>query len=74
MRNDYEGPPLECCNAKLLECAICDCEYCPVHDTDTDHDLCCEHNEHDHGYCLDCGEDLTNRLAGMAEDTYEGDR
>lgn len=28
---------------------------------------CCEHREHDHGTCLDCGKDRTSDLAGEAE-------
>ncbi len=34
----------------------------------------CEHWEHDHGHCLDCGEDITDRLVAAAEAAYEGDR
>ena len=35
----------------------------------------CQHDEHDHGVCLDCGADLTDKLAGQAEaanDAREG--
>lgn len=35
---------------------------------------CCEHFEHDHGYCLDCGEDCLDVLVGRAESYYEIDR
>ena len=28
---------------------------------------CCEHDEHDHGICLDCGKDIFNDLVGAAE-------
>lgn len=34
----------------------------------------CEHNEHDHGICLDCGKDITDNLVGAAEARFEGDR
>lgn len=36
--------------------------------------ICCEHNEHDHGICLDCDADITDNLVGAAEAAYEGDR
>lgn len=35
---------------------------------------CCEHEEHDHGYCMDCGADRMDALVGAAEDAWEGDR
>ncbi len=35
---------------------------------------CCEHDEHDHGFCLDCGADVTDRLIMDAEAAFEGDR
>lgn len=35
---------------------------------------CCQHYEHDHGICLDCGEDRTEDLAADAEYAFEGDR
>jgi hypothetical protein len=34
----------------------------------------CDHDEHDHGICLACGEDITDTLVGEAEAAYEGDR
>jgi hypothetical protein len=34
----------------------------------------CTHDEHDHGICLACGEDITDTLVGKAEAAYEGDR
>jgi hypothetical protein len=34
----------------------------------------CPHDEHDHGYCLDCGADVMNRLISQAEYACEGDR
>ena len=40
-------------------------EHCPV---------CCEHDDHDHGICLDCGEDITQRLVARAEALCEGER
>ena len=27
----------------------------------------CPHDEHDHGYCLDCGKDIMDDLIGRAE-------
>jgi Fe2+ or Zn2+ uptake regulation protein len=27
----------------------------------------CTHDEHDHGICLDCGEDITQELVSKAE-------
>lgn len=35
---------------------------------------CCEHNEHDHGVCMDCEKDITDDLVCAAEYAYEGDR
>ncbi len=35
---------------------------------------CCEHDEHDHGYCLDCGADVMDRIIMRAECAFEGDR
>ena len=35
---------------------------------------CCEHDEHDHGICLNCGADRTDWLVGQAESAFEGDR
>jgi hypothetical protein len=32
----------------------------------------CQHDEHDHGVCLDCGKDITNNLVGRAESASEG--
>lgn len=29
--------------------------------------VCCQHDEHDHGICLDCELDRTSDLAGEAE-------
>ena len=34
----------------------------------------CPHDEHDHGYCLDCGSDVMARLIMQAEYVCEGDR
>ena len=34
----------------------------------------CIHWEHDHGVCMECGEDITESLAGAAEAYFEGDR
>ena len=34
----------------------------------------CEHGEHDHGICLDCGEDITQDLVMAAEYATEGGR
>jgi Fe2+ or Zn2+ uptake regulation protein len=28
---------------------------------------CCPHDEHDHGYCLDCHKDILDDLVGEAE-------
>ena len=39
-----------------------------------DDDEECQHDEHDHGYCLDCGEDIMNNLVGQCEDSLNGDR
>ena len=47
-----------------------DCEKCgdsgslPNGDTCPD---CCSHDEHDHGYCLDCGKDIMDNLINRAE-------
>jgi hypothetical protein len=42
--------------------------------SDDDEEEECMHWEHDHGVCMDCGEDRTEHFAGMAEDAFEGDR
>lgn len=34
----------------------------------------CIHWEHDHGVCMDCGEDRTEHFIAAAESAYEGDR
>lgn len=34
----------------------------------------CEHEEHDHGICLDCGKDITDELVTKAEMAFEDDR
>jgi hypothetical protein len=31
----------------------------------------CEHMEHDHGICIVCGADITDTLAGQAEDAAD---
>lgn len=41
---------------------------------DPDCQECCEHGEYDHGHCLLCGLDCTERLVGIAEAAYEGER
>jgi hypothetical protein len=37
-------------------------------------DCAYEHDEHDHGICLDCGEDIMDRLIMKAESASEEDR
>jgi hypothetical protein len=34
----------------------------------------CEHDEHENGYCVDCGKDIMNQLIMGAEANSEGDR
>jgi hypothetical protein len=34
----------------------------------------CEHWEHDHYICMDCGKDCINDFIGDAESAFEGDR
>lgn len=34
----------------------------------------CEHTEHEHGICSDCGEDIFEDLVAQAEARCEGDR
>jgi len=34
----------------------------------------CIHWEHDHGICMECGEDILDDLVGAAEAHFEGDR
>ena len=31
----------------------------------------CDHEEHDHGICIHCGADITDTLAGQAEDAAD---
>lgn len=50
---------------KRIKCEGCDDPECVD---------CCEHQEHDHGVCSDCGEDITDQLVCDAEYAYEGDR
>lgn len=35
---------------------------------------CCEHSEHDHGFCLECGLDRSDSLVEAAEQACEGER
>lgn len=34
---------------------------------------CCEHEELDHGVCMDCGDDQTEELMAKAYDRMKGD-
>jgi hypothetical protein len=34
----------------------------------------CQHDEHDHGICLDCEADISDKLRGQAEAYWEGER
>ena len=55
----------------------CDCPKCIINaatmKAEEDEEEC-EHDEHDHGYCLDCGEDVLNDLVGRSEDSLNEDR
>jgi hypothetical protein len=45
-----------------------------VKDQEPEEEEECMHDEHDHGFCLDCGEDIMDKLIGQAEAYGEGDR
>ena len=38
---------------------------------ETKEDEPCPHDEHDHGICLSCGEDITDDLVGQAENASD---
>lgn len=42
-----------------------DCLQCSYDQTCQE---CCEHNEHDHGICIDCGKDNYENMASAAYD------
>lgn len=41
---------------------------------DIDCELCCPHDEFDHGICLGCGADKYEDLSAKAEFALEGDK
>jgi hypothetical protein len=49
---------------RCWECGA-DPEICPCS---------CDHYDLEDGYCLQCGQDCTEWLAGRSEDIWEGDR
>ena len=62
------------CPKCLIHAATMEAEYDagkldPVEDEEE-----CEHDEHEHGYCIDCGEDVIDDLVGRAEDSLNEDR
>ena len=65
---------------KLHDCDVADGTHCskclPCEKDgpdcgDADCSVHCPHDEHDHGICLDCGEDIIDRLIRDAEDAFE---
>ena len=63
--------PLLAC--RLRDCGAPDCPTCMgaeaarLYREQQD----CDHEEHDHGICLACGADITDTLAGQAEDAAD---
>jgi hypothetical protein len=57
---------------KIVSCGECLDSY--QADDGSGCSACCEHWEHDHGICFDCGKDCTDDLVGRAEAAFEGER
>ena len=58
---------------RLRDCGAPDCPTCAGVSAARQYlaEQACEHPEHDHGHCLTCGADLTDALAGQAEDAAD---
>ena len=62
-------PHLGC---RLRDCGAPDCPTCAgasaARQYLAEH---CDHAEHDHGICIACGADITDTMAGQAEDAAD---
>ena len=58
---------------RLRDCGAPDCPTCAGAEAARLYreQQVCEHDEHDHGICLACGADITDTLAGQAEDAAD---
>jgi len=63
--------PLLAC--RLRDCGALDCPVCAGAEAARIYreQAECDHEEHDHGICLACGADITDELAGLAEDAAD---
>jgi len=64
-------PPHRGC--RLRDCGAPDCPTCAGAEAARIYreQQECDHEEHDHGHCLACGADITDTLAGQAEDAAD---
>jgi hypothetical protein len=55
---------------RLRDCGALDCPTCAGAEAARQYlaEQECDHEEHEHGHCLACGADITDELAGQAED------
>jgi len=57
---------------RLRDCGATDCPTCAGASAARQYRAeQCDHEEHDHGICLACGADITDTLAGQAEDAAD---
>ena len=58
---------------RLRDCGAPDCPVCAGAEAARIYreQQVCDHDEHDHGICLACGADITDTLAGQAEDAAD---
>ena len=63
--------PLYAC--RLRDCGAPDCQPCAGSEAARLYreQQECDHDEHDHGHCIECGADITDELAGLAEDAAD---
>ena len=58
---------------RLRDCGALDCPTCAGAEAARLYreQQSCDHDEHEHGICIDCGADITDTLAGQAEDAAD---
>ena len=58
---------------RLRDCGAPDCPTCAGAEAARLYreQAACEHPEHEDGHCIECGADLTDTLAGQAEDAAD---
>jgi len=58
---------------RLRDCGAPDCPTCAGAEAARLYreQAACDHAEHEHGHCLACGADITDTLAGQAEDAAD---